>query len=705
MKKPQKSVLFAGAACLVLSMFICGFPRAVGAYPLSNVASYSSAANPQGLAVADFNNDSRPDFAAVGYGGNRVSVFLSNGYGSFASAVDYGVSTSPWGIAAADFNGDGYNDLVVSNSGSNTISYLQNNGNGTFAAAVNYATGNSPRGMAVGDFNGDGRKDLAVANMSANTVSVLTGNGDGTFNAKVDYAVGNYPANVTVSDFNNDGKADLAAANSCAGCFIAYGSGSVSVLTGKGDGTFNAAQNFTTSKGAVDIVSGDFNGDGNQDVAVVKRTGNNAGVLLGNGDGTLQAVVDYSVGTFPMGMAEGDFNQDGHPDLVAADTSDNTLSFLTGVGNGTFSARTTSTADANPWSVAVGDFNQDDKMDLVESNRGAGNVGLYLDTSLPAITGLSPSAAYSGSGSTDVIISGSGFEPDSSVEVDGNTYTTTFTSSTQVKIQLSDADLAGIGEKSLQVYNPSIDDYSNTATFTIQAAPAAPAQPGGGLPAIAFSKPTAPAGGFKLIINDGASNAPSRQVNLKMMWQGAADPKATRFAVSNDPNFTAASLMDIAGSDMNMFPWDLCALSSASSCINGAHTVYAKFYTSWGQSSEAVSSDINLASAVSGNMPTAEHAQAGAGPAKSVFTRALRLGDAGADVKALQAFLNANGAVVSASGPGSTGNETAYFGLKTQTAVKEFQEAHADEILKPLGLSSGTGFFGASTRAFVNSMM
>jgi hypothetical protein len=86
------------------------------------------------------------------------------------------------------------------------------------------------------------------------------------------------------------------------------------------------------------------------------------------------------------------------------------------------------------------------------------------------------------------------------------------------------------------------------------------------------------------------------------------------------------------------------------------------------------------------------------------FTRNLTTGDTGADVMDLQKLLNANGFTVSASGAGSAGMETEYFGPATAGAVAAMQEAFAAEILTPLGLTAGTGYFGASTRAVANGL-
>ena len=86
------------------------------------------------------------------------------------------------------------------------------------------------------------------------------------------------------------------------------------------------------------------------------------------------------------------------------------------------------------------------------------------------------------------------------------------------------------------------------------------------------------------------------------------------------------------------------------------------------------------------------------------FTRDLSSGATGQDVMDLQKLLNAKGFMVSAAGAGSPGQESTYYGPATAGAVAKMQEAFASEILAPLGLTAGTGYFGASTRAKANSL-
>ena len=112
--------------------------------------------------------------------------------------------------------------------------------------------------MTVGDFDSDGHLDLAVANVFSGTVSVLLGNGDGTFQAAQQAATASGLGSLVVGEFNGDGMPDLAVA----------GGGGVRVLLGNGNGTFQAAQRFPTGNGPSSLAAGDFNGDGFSDLAV-----------------------------------------------------------------------------------------------------------------------------------------------------------------------------------------------------------------------------------------------------------------------------------------------------------------------------------------------------------------------------------------------------------------------------------------------------
>ncbi len=186
--------------------------------------------------------------------------------------------------------------------------------------------------IVAGDFTGDGYLDLAVANVGG-TVSVLLGNGDGTFQPQVTYAVGQLPHAIVAGDFTGDGRTDLAVAN--------YQDNTVSVLLGNGDGTFQPQVTYAVGAAPDAMVAGDFTGDGRTDLAVANYQDETVSVLLGNGDGTFQPQVTYAVGSFPDAIVAGDFTGAGRTDLAVANYLGNTVSVLLGNGDGTFQPQVT----------------------------------------------------------------------------------------------------------------------------------------------------------------------------------------------------------------------------------------------------------------------------------------------------------------------------------------------------------------------------
>jgi uncharacterized membrane protein len=232
----------------------------------------------------------------------------------------------------------------------------------TWVNSQSPTTGNSPYPVATGDFNGDGIPDLAIGNTSSNSVTILLGKGDGTFAASaVSPPTGNYPWSIVVADFNGDGNADLAVAN--------VNSNTVSILLGNGDGTFAGGTTPATGSYPKSIAVGDFNGDGITDLAVANLLGNSATILLGNGDGTFStSPVSPQTGSQPFSIAVADFNGDGIKDLAATNAASNTMTILLGNGDGTFTLAASPTTGSDPGTFAVGDFNGDGKVDLVVSN-------------------------------------------------------------------------------------------------------------------------------------------------------------------------------------------------------------------------------------------------------------------------------------------------------------------------------------------------
>jgi hypothetical protein len=363
----------------VLPGFLAPVGYAVGDYPGA-------------VAVGDFNGDGTPDLAVANKYSGTVSVLLANGDGSFRPAVNYDVGGTPTSVAVGDVNGDGLPDLAVANPSGNTVSVLLGNGDGSFQAARSFAAGDHPQSVVLGDFNGDGLQDLAVGDYSGG-VSVLLSNGDGSFQAPTSYATGSNVASVAVGDFNGDGNLDLAVANRGDAYSWPPDYGSLSVLLGHGDGTFQPAFTYDgreTAPNPLSVAVGDFNGDGIQDLALLgyhsyfDGTENGLAVLLGQGDGSFpyssfHTSFDRFLEPKPVAVAVGDFNGDGTPDLAVATGNSNVRVFLDN-GDGTFPLYGFE-ADTEYYtlSVAVGDFNGDGRPDLAAGVQYLNHVDVLLN--------------------------------------------------------------------------------------------------------------------------------------------------------------------------------------------------------------------------------------------------------------------------------------------------------------------------------------
>jgi len=347
-------------------------------FSMTTAQSLAVGQNPAYVVRADFNEDGIPDLAVLNEVGHSITILLGKGDGTFQAAPNTlqlsSQGSGPLMAVVGDFNRDGNADLAVVMGNTSTIAVFLGHGDGTFAPAIlNSQTAAVSSMLVVADFNGDGIEDLAVENSTSSgsgSVSILLGNGDGTFNASTVVASGiSFPADLVEADFNGDGIPDLAFVNGAV-------ASSVVVLLGNGDGTFKTLPAVLTPDYLTYIAVGDFNQDGKPDIFAFAWNGTTT--LLGNGDGTFRtrASAPPIISPTPQGIAVADFNGDGKPDIALLFQDVSTVYTLPGNGDGTFGAAVTIPlpAGAEPSAIVAGDWNGDGIPDVATANENLNSI-------------------------------------------------------------------------------------------------------------------------------------------------------------------------------------------------------------------------------------------------------------------------------------------------------------------------------------------
>ncbi len=419
-------------------LFISTMPCAAQAPFVGDFLPPTSGVGKWGVAVGDFNDDTKLDIATTNPGASEVNIFTGNGDGTFTAGASYqltlGRNNTLW-VTASDVNGDGKLDLIVTSfnfvdQNGGKISVLLGNGDGTFQPEVDYAAGSHPITVVAADFNGDSKPDLAVTDNGSAVVLVFLNNGDGTFQAAQSYAAGAGPYSLATGDFNGDGKTDLVVGDYCN---VANASGlqpsafgctdgplitTLSILLGNGDGTFQSQTTVSLDTSPYQVGVADLNQDGKADVLLTNgwslysgntgNTDNTLSVLLGNGDGTFKSSETYLAGTFSSAangntsFVVSDFNGDGIPDVMNGATE-----FL-GNGDGTLQAGIfyeygppgEIVPVAGP--LVAADFNQDGHIDVASSAVIIMNAG--GTSRFPTTTTLSLPNVYSCSAEVTVTV-------------------------------------------------------------------------------------------------------------------------------------------------------------------------------------------------------------------------------------------------------------------------------------------------------------
>jgi hypothetical protein len=273
----------------------------------------------------------------------------------------------------------------------------------SFAAPAVFDLGSAVKAVAVGHLMGASAPlDVVTADVDG-TVKVLLGNGDGTFQNPENISLGATPTGLAVGDLLHNGLDDIVVSNT---------NGTVSVLLSNGNGTFQSPETIAVGGFIKSVAVGDFLGNGLLDILAAKPDGT-LSVLLTNSDGTFQNPINSQAGSRVTDAAVGDFNRDGKADVAVATPTG--LTILTGNGDGTLSVLNQIDFGVDPEfgfqqsaeTVAAVDLHGNGKLDLLVNNGlqvlfGNGD-GTFQDVQASHVGGRNFVASdFTGDGKLDV---------------------------------------------------------------------------------------------------------------------------------------------------------------------------------------------------------------------------------------------------------------------------------------------------------------
>jgi FG-GAP-like repeat/FG-GAP repeat len=330
------------------------------------------------LTVVEFGHDALPDLAVaeVSPDGNSGALRLLRNVGNdqFVPDGEFLLGTSPLTIEALNF-GDGVVDLAVADSGTGAVQIFVGNADGRFTTGPVLPAGASPVAMTTGTF-GNGGVEIVISDLGGGPtlagpgLTVIQADAPDQFHVLTAIPLGWSPLGLTAGDFNGDGQDDLAVTDTT--------DNAVWIMEGNGDGTFQAVGSYPVGQDPDAVTATSLSDDGALDLIVANANSNDVSVLLGNGDGTFQTQQRYGVGNGPVSLAVADLNNDDRPDVVVANGQDGSVSVLLGRGDGTFQDTLANPVGDGPQSAVAFDFNRDGHEDLVTADANSDDISVLL---------------------------------------------------------------------------------------------------------------------------------------------------------------------------------------------------------------------------------------------------------------------------------------------------------------------------------------
>jgi hypothetical protein len=282
-----------------------------------------------------------------------------------------------------------------------------------FASSVSHYCGSNARVVTTGDFNLDGHLDISVG-LNGGSIGVLLGHGDGTFDSVVTYTASGHVWGLAVADFNNDGWPDIAAADDTANEIVLF--------QNEGNGAFGSPAHFSTGDNTnpQSITAADFDGDGNMDAAAGMRMleGGHFKIFMGDGEGSFGAPTGYPVTGGVQGITSADLDHDGDVDIATANYVSGSVSVFLNEGDGAFGPEANYDSipgnQSGTFFVIGADLNGDGNLDLAAVNAGNNNVSVFLGSGDGA---FGPAAQYPSGDKNDRSVAADDFDRNGRVDL------------------------------------------------------------------------------------------------------------------------------------------------------------------------------------------------------------------------------------------------------------------------------------------------
>lgn len=389
--------------------------------------------NPTTVAVADIDEDGKPDVISASRSTNQLTIFLNT---SVVGTIDAGTldapylkptGGSPYAVVAEDLDGDGKRDIAVSNAGSASISVFRNTstpGIISFDNRFDYPAGFDPVHINAQDLDGDGKPDLVAANRLSNSLSVYKNTSvPGGFNASsfaphVQFATGAEPYIVEIADLNVDGKPELVVSNSVSQTVTVFQNQTPAGVLNSS--SFSTAATLPTGILPIGIALEDLDSDGKPDIIVGNHNDTFFSIYRNIGTGPITAAsfaarLDF---TAPNGVAitaPRDLNGDAKLDLLVTSIYTNVQTIWENIstpGTIDFTLRGTFATDTWPGASMFVDLDGDERPEAIVTTMVGGTLSVFKNQigALPAptISSMSPAAADVG---VAITITGTNFDP------------------------------------------------------------------------------------------------------------------------------------------------------------------------------------------------------------------------------------------------------------------------------------------------------